>query len=62
MNDTVHETWYQLASNPDLWEGASGLIINTAALQEREAYFEVTRIGSYARPEVLKGSSAPQQH
>ena len=62
MNNTVQEAWYQLASNPDLWEGAGGLIVNTAALEEREAYFEVTRVANYARLEVAKGGSrAPQQ-
>lgn len=61
MNNTVQEVWYQLASNPTLWEGEGGLIVNTAALDEREAYFEVTRVASYARADVLEGSSALQQ-
>ena len=62
MNNTVHETWYQLASNPDLWEGNNSLLVNTAALQEREAYFEVTRVSNRARPEGLKEGSSALQH
>ena len=64
MKDTItkpHETWHQFSSQPELWETDSGLIINTAALEEREAYFEVTRGYAHVRPGVLgEGSSAPQ--
>ena len=64
MKNTIikrHETWNQFASQPDLWETNSGLIVNTAALQEREAYFEVTRVPAHV-PGILGGSSAAQQH
>lgn len=56
-----HEVWYQVASDPDLWEGDGGLLINTAALRERESYFEVTCVASYARAEALGGPGVTQQ-
>lgn len=39
------ELWQQLGDS-DLWETESDLIVNTAALEERSAYFEVIRIPS----------------
>ena len=38
------ELWRQLPDEPDLWEGEHGVLINTAALLERETFFDVTRI------------------
>ena len=38
------EVWYQDALIADLWHNDKGLIINIAALNEREAFFEVTRV------------------
>ncbi len=38
------EIWYQDNSDYDLWHGPQGLIVNTAALEEREAFYEVTRV------------------
>ena len=40
----VSEVWYQDALEPGLWHNDKGLIVNTAALQERETFFEVTRV------------------
>lgn len=36
------EAWYQLED--DLWRGAKDVLINTAALREREMYFDVIRV------------------
>ena len=32
--------WRQLPSAPDLWEGDHGVLINTAALRERETFLD----------------------
>ena len=40
----VSEIWYQDALESDLWHNDKGLIVNTAALNERETFFEVTRV------------------
>jgi hypothetical protein len=46
MKDLITEIWIQDVENPDLWHGKHGVMINTAALSEREAFFEVTRISA----------------
>lgn len=38
------EVWYPHPSEKDLWIGEHGLLVNTAALEERTAYFEVVRL------------------
>jgi len=38
------EVWYQDADSPDLWHGDNGVIVNTAALEERGFYFNVLRV------------------
>lgn len=38
------ELWRQLTDEPDLWEGEHGVLINTAALLERETFSDVTRV------------------
>ena len=38
------EVWYQDAFDNDLWHNDKGLMVNTAALDEREAFFEVIRV------------------
>jgi hypothetical protein len=38
------EVWYQDQENADMWHGRHGVIINTAALNEREFYFDIIRI------------------
>jgi len=35
------ELWRRDPKDKDLWHGESGLILNTAALQERKAYYNV---------------------
>ena len=40
------EVWRQDADEPDLWHGDSGVIVNSAALREREAYFDLTRVSA----------------
>lgn len=47
MNQVSYKTsevWYQDTLEQDLWHNDKGLLVNTAALQEREAFFEVTRV------------------
>lgn len=38
------ESWQQDPYEIDLWHGANGLIVNTAALEERSYYFNVVRL------------------
>jgi hypothetical protein len=38
------EIWYQDVEDSDLWFGEHGVMVNTAALNEREFYFEVIRV------------------
>lgn len=51
------EVWYQDTQDRDLWSNENGLLVNTAALNEREVYFDVTRVDANAVQ--LDGS---QQH
>jgi hypothetical protein len=44
MKPLITEIWTQDIENPDLWHGNYGVMLNTAALNEREAFFEVTRV------------------
>ncbi len=39
------ELWYQDPEDSNLWHGKHGVIINTAALNEREFYYSVIRVG-----------------
>jgi hypothetical protein len=39
-----NEVWYQDLEDRDLWHGRNGVIVNTAALNERAFYVEVIRI------------------
>ena len=45
-----NESWRQHPAEPDLWIGDNGLLVNTAALAEREHYYHVTRIRAGDRP------------
>jgi hypothetical protein len=38
------EIWYQDVEDSNLWFGEHGVMVNTAALDEREFYFEVIRV------------------
>jgi hypothetical protein len=40
------ELWYQDPEDSNLWHGKHGVIVNTAALNEREFYYTVVRIAS----------------
>jgi hypothetical protein len=40
----VSEVWSQDLENSDLWHGKHGVIVNTAALNEREFYFDIIRL------------------
>jgi len=46
LNNAPHpkqtEAWYQVEN--DLWRGAKDVLVNTAALEAREAYFNVIRV------------------
>ena len=35
------EVWHQDSHDADLWHGPHGVILNAAALEEREFYFDV---------------------
>lgn len=65
MNDHLYaptETWYQDARDADLWHGDYGLIVNTAALDQRAVYFEVIRVSAghlVTAPDVSKTSLHP---
>lgn len=52
----LNEVWYQDTQDHDLWLSESGLIVNTAALNEREAYFDITRVDAGMRQ--LSGARA----
>jgi hypothetical protein len=38
------EVWQQDTENSDFWHGKHGVIINTAALNEREFYYDIIRL------------------
>ena len=38
------ELWKQDVTDTDLWHHAGGLIVNKAALDERQGYFNIVRI------------------
>ena len=40
------EVWHQDNETRDLWHAETGLMVNTAALKEREVYFDIVRIPS----------------
>ena len=44
------ETWRQHPAEPGLWIGEQGLLVNTAALVERERYYNVVRVPAGDRP------------
>lgn len=41
------EVWYQDVEDRDLWFGEHGVMVNTAALAEREFYYEVIRVAHH---------------
>lgn len=38
------ERWHQDPTDRDLWHHQNGLIVNSAALAERESYYRIVRI------------------
>lgn len=38
---TQTEVWTQDGEDQDLWHGPAGVIVNTAALEERKAFFRI---------------------
>ncbi len=42
------ELWRQDPHDPDLWDGPHGLMVNSAALAEREFYHQVIRLNPTA--------------
>jgi hypothetical protein len=38
------ELWQQDPSEPDLWLGENGVLVNTAALEERAYYAEIVKV------------------
>lgn len=44
----VVERWYQDAEDSDYWHGQHRVIVNTAALNEREFYYHIIRINAEA--------------
>ena len=44
MNSLDKEIWYQDQEETDLWHHNSGLMVNTQALTDREAYYQIIRI------------------
>jgi hypothetical protein len=61
MNDMLkeREIWYQDPVDNDLWHHESGLIVNTAALEERQAYYTIIR---HRAQHVPAASSSVSQH
>ena len=39
------EVWRRIDDESDLWHNESGIIVNTAALDERGRFFRVVRLG-----------------
>jgi hypothetical protein len=50
------ELWYQDHQDANLWHGKHGVMVNTAALNEREFYYTVVRIAS--KPLYIQGLRA----
>lgn len=38
------EVWYQDSEDRDYWHGQHGVMVNTAALTEREFYYQIIRV------------------
>jgi hypothetical protein len=49
------ELWQQDPSEPDLWLGENGVLVNTAALEERAYYAEIVKV-SPAHPTSVVGT------
>ena len=52
------EVWYQDREDRDYWHGEHGLIVNTAALNERDFYYAIVRIHTCADNHKKQGNHA----
>jgi hypothetical protein len=43
------EIWYQDLEDGNLWHGTHGVIVNTAALTEREFFYNIQRVYAHAK-------------
>ena len=41
------EIWQQDVTDVDFWHGPNGIIVNTAALKEREFYFDIVCVEAH---------------
>lgn len=57
MNRTNHlfktEIWQQIQDNIELWETQNGLLVNNEALEAREDFYTIVRVG--AKPATAPG-------
>jgi hypothetical protein len=53
------EVWYQDLEDGNLWHGTHGVIVNTAALVEREFFYNITRVAAPGKPSRGKRTSQP---
>ena len=57
------EVWHQDPIDNDMWANENGLLINTAALEERASYFEVAELVRVpARPAPISGNELVGGH
>ena len=56
---TSTETWYQDTEDTNLWHGNHGVIVNTAALEERTFYFDIIRVPASSAAQQERDYSAP---
>jgi hypothetical protein len=51
------EVWYQDLEDGNLWHGTHGVIVNTAALVEREFFYNIERVAAPGKRGGSKRSS-----
>jgi hypothetical protein len=51
------EVWYQDPEDGNLWHGTHGVIVNTAALVEREFFYNIERVAAPLKPKRGKRST-----
>lgn len=47
------ERWQQEVAEPELWLGENGVLVNTAALEERAYYFDIVRLPARGIAELM---------
>ena len=45
-----YEVWRQDVKDQDLWHGSKGVMVNSAALEARQVFFEIIRVPSHFDP------------